>query len=60
MEREELENTALDTVSSDYYYELSDNINNATDEELQLLIDCNGDEELEYELELNLNNNFKR
>jgi hypothetical protein len=50
MNREELEQKALMTVSPDIYYDLADTIDNVTDDELYKLIDCDGD--VEYELRL--------
>lgn len=42
MSREELELDALTTVSADLYYDLADNIDSVTDEELYKLIACDG------------------
>lgn len=42
MNREELETTALQTVSAELYYDLADNLDSAADEELYKIIDCNG------------------
>ncbi len=43
LERDELEKHTLMIVSSDLYYDLADNIDNVTDEELIRIIACNGD-----------------
>lgn len=45
--REELEALALHTVSSTNYYDLCDNIDTMTDNDLHALIDANSDEEQE-------------
>jgi len=42
MSREELEQKALLIVSPDLYYDLADNIDSATDEELYKIIECDG------------------
>lgn len=51
MNREDLEKQALITVSSELYYDLCDNLDAMTDDELQALIACNGNYELEAQLE---------
>lgn len=50
MNREDLEKQALETVSSDLYYDLADNIDAIDDELIYKLIACNGDFEKEMEL----------
>jgi len=42
MNRTELEQEALLTVSAELYYDLADNIDSVTDEELYKIIECNG------------------
>jgi hypothetical protein len=50
IDREILEQQALETVSADLYYDLADNIDSATDHELIDIINCNGDYRKEMEL----------
>lgn len=52
MTREDIEKIALFTVSSELYYDLCDNIDAITDNELLELIACNGN----YKKELALDN----
>lgn len=47
MDREELEKEALFTVSATNFYDLGDNIENTTDEELERIIAAGGDESKE-------------
>ena len=47
MDREELEKEALFTVSATNFYDLGDNIENTTDEELERIIAADGDESKE-------------
>ena len=47
MDREELEKEALFSVSATNYYDLADNIENTTDEELERIIAAGGDESKE-------------
>lgn len=56
MNREELEKQALITVSSELYYDLCDNLDAISDDELQALIACNGN----YKKELKLSEKVKR
>lgn len=42
-DRETLEQLALETVSAENYYDMADTIDSLTDNELQAIIDCNGD-----------------
>ena len=51
MDRDELEAIALETVSSEYYYDLADNIGDIPDDELMALIACNGSYKKESALE---------
>lgn len=52
MNREDLEKLALETVSAELYYDLADNLETATDEELIKIIECNGS----YKKEMRLQN----
>jgi len=54
MNREELEQKALMTVSPDLYYDLADTIDSVTDNDLHKIISFNGDysKELAYQAEL--------
>ena len=47
MNRTELEQEALTVVSPDLYYDLADNIDSASDEQLYAVIECDGDYEKE-------------
>jgi hypothetical protein len=51
MNREDIEKIALFTVSSEYYYDLADNIYDIPTDELLELIACNGDYKKELALE---------
>lgn len=51
MDRDTLEQTALQTVSSDYYYDLADTIDSMTDEQLYQIVECDGDVKLEEKLQ---------
>lgn len=48
--RQFLEEDALATVSATNYYDLCDNLDTTTDEELAAIIKCEGDEEKENKL----------
>lgn len=50
LHREELEQKALETISSALYYDLADTIDSLTDNELYELIECNGDYKKETKL----------
>lgn len=50
MKREDLEKQALETVSSELYYDLADNIDAVSDVELYDIIDCKGDYKKEQAL----------
>jgi hypothetical protein len=43
MSRQDLELIALQTVSPELYYDLADNIDGVTDDELYNIIACSGD-----------------
>ena len=43
LSREDLEKLALQKVSTDNYYDLADNIDGTSDEELYFIIECGGD-----------------
>lgn len=49
-DREALAKLAIETVSAELYYDLTDNIENTPDSELIAIIACNGDYEKEMEL----------
>lgn len=51
LEREVLEQIALFTVSAENYYDLADNINEMSDEDLSELIKCNGNYKKELKLQ---------
>lgn len=51
IDREQLEQMALFTVSAEHYYDLCDNINEMTNEELAELIKCNGNYKQELKLQ---------
>jgi hypothetical protein len=42
MKREDLEKLALETVSAELYYDLADNIDACSDEDLHRIIACKG------------------
>ena len=44
MDREDLERAALEAVSATNYYDLADNIDATSDDELYKIIDADGDE----------------
>jgi hypothetical protein len=50
MNREELEREALRVCSSDIWYDLADTIHETPDDDLQFIINCNGDFELESKM----------
>lgn len=50
MTREDLEQIALFTVSSELYYDLADNLDTLTDDELLDLIACKGNYKKELKL----------
>ena len=50
-DREELEQLASKTISSELYWELQDSMDSITDAELRELIDCGGDYQKELELQ---------
>lgn len=52
IDRETLEQQAMQTVSAELYYDLADNLETATDEELRQIINCNGDYKKELEIEV--------
>lgn len=50
MNREDLEKLAQITISSELYYDLCDNLDTISDEELQALIACNGNYKKELKI----------
>lgn len=50
MNREDLEELAMRTVSPDNYYDLADSLDSMSDNDLRDVIDCNGDVNLENKL----------
>lgn len=49
-DREALEKLALKTISSELYYDLADSIEVVTDEELEAIIECNGNYKKELKI----------
>ncbi len=50
IDRETLEQLAKETISSDLYYDLCDNIDSCTDDDLIKIIACKGDYRKEVKL----------
>lgn len=51
MDREDLERAALEAVSATNYYDLADNIDATSDDDLYKIIDADGDETKEENIQ---------